>query len=338
MNPRWAMLAILALPRAASSAEPVLQRFTFEEPHMGTKFRIVLYAPDSATAQRASKSAFARVAELNAIMSDYDPKSELMQLCRRFATASGEPAPISADLFKVLAKAQEVARHSGGTFDVTIGPLVQLWRQSRRTQKLPASDEIEEAKRRVGYAKIELDAARRTVRLKTPGMQLDLGGIAKGFAADEMLAAVKKHGITRALAGAGGDVAVADPPPGEPGWKIDVAPLTKAKPEHSLRLVNAAVSTSGDAQQFVLIDGVRYSHVVDPRTGLGMTGRRSVSVIAPNGITADSMTKAVMLMEPARALELIEATPHAATLIITLDADGTESIRMSKRMHAVISK
>jgi thiamine biosynthesis lipoprotein len=169
-------------------------------------------------------------------------------------------------------------------------------------------------------------------------MQLDLGGIAKGYAADEMLAVLKKHGVTRALVAAGGDVAVADPPPGESGWKVHVQPLSRAKPDYSLRLSNQAVSTSGDSQQFVLIDGVRYSHIVDPRTGLGLTGRRSVTVVAKNGITSDSMTKAVMLMDTDKALELIEATPGAATLIVTTDSDGSETVRMSPRLKAHLGR
>lgn len=332
MKPRAAIALLLILPAALPAAEP-LKRFQFEEPHMGTKFRIVLYAGDEGKAKRASAEAFERVAFLNSIMSDYDPKSELMRVCRQFATKTGEPVPVSAELFVVLSKANEVSRLSGGAFDVSIGPMVQLWRQARRTQKLPTAEEIADAKRRVGYEKIELDKTKRTVRLKTPGMQLDLGGIAKGYAADEMLAILKKHGITSALVAAGGDVAVADPPPNQAGWKVNVAPLTKAKPDHSLLLANAAVSTSGDSQQFTLIDGVRYSHILDPRTGLGLTGRRSVSVIAKEGITADSMTKAVMLLEPAKALELIEATPGAAALIVTVDKNGKEAVTASKRLR-----
>lgn len=329
-----ATFAILLISGDAGAEE--LRRFQFEEPHMGTKFRIVLYAADEPTAKKASEAAFKRVAQLNRIMSDYDAQSELMQLCRKFATTVGDPVPVSEDLFFVLAKGQEVAKRSGGAFDMSIGPFVQLWRQARRTQKLPTAEAIADAKRRVGHEKIELDEKHRTVRLKTPGMQLDLGGIAKGYAADQMLATLRRYGITQALIAAGGDVAVADPPPQETGWKVDVAPLSKDKPQYSLRLANAAVSTSGDSQQFTIINGVRYSHIVDPRIGLGITGRRSVTVVAKNGITSDSMTKAVMLMDPAKALELIEATPETATLIITLNDDGKEIVQMSKRLASYL--
>src|SRR5262245_40584834 len=173
-------------------------------------------------------------------MSDYDSDSELMRLCAANAKEAGKPVKVSPELFFVLSKGQEIARRSDGAFDMTIGPLVRLWRLSRRTQRLPEAKELAEAKARVGYRKLELNERDRTVRLLTPAMQLDLGGIAKGYAADEMLAVLKRHGITQALASLGGDIAASDAPPGAAGWKIDVAPLTRAKPARTLRLANAA--------------------------------------------------------------------------------------------------
>src|SRR5262249_33783127 len=156
----------------------------------------------------------------------------------------------------------------------------------------------------------------------TPGMLLDLGGIAKGYAADESLKLLKeKFGITRALVAAYGDIACGDPPPGEDAWTVEIAPISKNQKQRSVKLANAAVSTSGDLEQFVVINGVRYSHILDPKTGLGLTGRRSVTVIAPKGITADSMTKAVSVLPPEQALKLVEDTPSAAAYIVVLDKD-----------------
>jgi len=327
------LLLLLAVPARAGD----LSRFTFEEPHMGTRFRIVLYAPDRDSAEKAAKDAFARAETLNRIMSDYDTASELMQLCNRNETKAGEPVKVSEDLFLVLTKAQEVSKASDGAFDVTVGPLIRLWRLTRRTQKLPDPQELADAKARVGYQKMELNEKERTVRLLAPGMLLDLGGIAKGYAADEMLAVLRRHGFTRALVAAGGDIAVGDPPPNAPGWKVDVTPLTKAKPDYSLRLVNAAVSTSGDAEQHVVINGVRYSHIVDPRTGLGVTGRRSVTVIAKHGLTSDPMTKAVMLMPPERAVKLIDGIDGAAALIVKQNETGEEVIE-SKRLKEFLAR
>jgi thiamine biosynthesis lipoprotein len=206
----------------APGAEPALQRFTFTEPHMGTRFRLVLYAPDESTGNRAAQAAFRRVAELDGIMSDYRATSEIMQLCKK---AGGDPVPVSSELFAVLDRAQEVAQRTDGAFDVTIGPVVRLWRLARRTQRLPPADELAAARALVGWQLVKLDPKKRTVQLTRPGMLLDLGGIGKGYAADEVLAVLRKHNITRALIAAGGDVGVGDPPPGEPGWRVGIAPL-----------------------------------------------------------------------------------------------------------------
>jgi thiamine biosynthesis lipoprotein len=337
MNSRpfaWLFLA-LAFAASIDAAEP--SRFEFEEPHMGTRFRIVLYAADKALAERAAKAAFARVADLNAIMSDYLPSSELTQLGNQFEKEVGPPVPVSPDLFRVLDRSLEISRLSDGAFDVTVRPLVVLWRQARRTQKLPEPDELKAARALVGYQKIELDAKNKTVRLQTPGMRLDLGGIAKGDAADEMLKTLTAHGVKRALVAAGGDIAVGDPPPGAEGWKIDIAPLPGAKEKRVLLLKNAAVSTSGDAEQFVVIDGVRYSHIVDPRTGLGLTGRRSVTVIAPRGIDADSLTKMASILPPDKAIAIVDRLPAVAALIIH-KTDHEEKAAASKLFDGFLKK
>ncbi len=321
-----------AVVLAVHLMEPASARYEFESKHMGTTFRIVLHAPHEATAKKAANAAFARVKELDECMSDYKQSSELMRLCKRFATEIGDPVPVSEDLFRVLSAAQALSEKTDGAFDVTVGPMVQLWRHARRTQELPDPKEFSAARAKVGYRKVKLDTAKKTVQLSTPGMLLDLGGIAKGYAADEALKLLReKFGIKSALVAAAGEIACGDPPPGKESWVIDIAPIAKSQKPRTLHLANAAVSTSGDLEQFVVIGGVRYSHVLDPRTGLGLTGRRSVTVIAPNGITADSMTKAVSVLNPEKALELVEATPGAAGYIVTLDKDEKPIVVQSRR-------
>lgn len=306
-------------------------RFEYEEPHMGTKFRIVLYATDKSAADKAAKAGFARVAELNRIMSDYIPTSELMELCKKSEEKPGGPVRVSADLFYVLAKAQEVSKLSDGAFDVTVRPLVVLWRHARRTQKLPDPKEMARARELVGYKKMKLDLTEHTVALEFAGMQLDLGGIAKGFAADEVLKVLERSGIKIALCAAGGDIAVAGAPPNTDGWKIDIAPLPHySKWPQSVLLKDAAISTSGDAEQFVVIDGVRYSHIVDPKTGLGLTGKRSVTVIARRGITADSLTKVASILPPEKAIALFDSMDGLATVIVRETEKGDDFL-MSKR-------
>jgi FAD:protein FMN transferase len=317
------------------AAEP--QRFEFEEPHMGTKFRIVLYAPDRASADKAAKAAFARVEELNKIMSDYLPDSELMRLAKKNETKPAGPVKVSDELFYVLSKAQEVSELSEGTFDVTVGPIVRLWRQARKDRVLPDADVLAAALKRVGYKNIELDPKEKSVSLKIPGMLLDLGGIGKGYAADEALKTIGNFGITSALVAASGDIAVSKAPPGRDGWRIDIAQLPGDKKLWQVLLADAAVSTSGDAEQFVEIAGVRYSHIVDPRTGIGLKGRRSVTVVAKHGVYADSLTKMASILPAEKAIEKIEGIDGAATLIAVKTEKG-EDVHQSKRFAGYLAK
>jgi thiamine biosynthesis lipoprotein len=333
VHPILVLLGWLSL--AAAGAEPPLTRFTFVEPHMGTRFRIVLYAPDEATARKAGRAAFDRVAALDSCMSDYKADSELMRLC---AKAGGEPVPVSDELFFVLSRAQELARRSGGAFDVTVGPVVRLWRRARRTQQLPDPDKLAQARALVGYKNVRLDARGHTVQLLKAGMLLDLGGIGKGYAADEALAVLAKHGITRALVAAGGDIAVSAAPPGTAGWKVAIAPLSEEEGAAGPYLVleHAAVSTSGDAEQFVEIDGKRYSHIVDPHTGIGLVGRMSATVVAKNGISADSMTKVVAVLGAEKGFAIIESVEGASARLVRKDDRGlrTATSRGFPQLHA----
>jgi FAD:protein FMN transferase len=309
-------------PRADSPMKP----FEFTEPHMGTLFRIVLYAKNESSAKKAAKEAFARIAELDGIMSDYRPASELMQLCKK---SGGDPVRTSADLFAVLKRAQEISRRSDGAFDVTVGPIVRLWRKARRTRRLPSTEEIKKALALVGYEKIRLDAQKRTVQLLVMGMLLDLGGIAKGYAADAALEVLRRHGIRQALIAAGGDIRVGDAPPGKKGWKIGIAPLKNPDdpPEKFIWLTDAAVSTSGDSRQFVEIAGKRYSHIVDPKTGLGLVGRRSATVI--DRPIADGLATTCCVLGPEKFLKFIEGMPGTEALYV-YEKDGKISQIASK--------
>src|SRR5207253_10014235 len=170
------------------------------------------------------------------------------------------------------------------------------------------------ARRLVGYDKIQLNSPDRTVQLTVEGMLLDLGAIAKGYAAEAALEVLRRYGLTRALVAASGDIAAGDPPPGTRGWKVGIAPLDdpNAEPSRFVLLNHAAVSTSGDTEQYVEIDGKRYSHIVDPHTGIGVTRRSSATVVARDGTTADGLDTAVSVLGPEEGLGLIEATDGAA--------------------------
>jgi thiamine biosynthesis lipoprotein len=269
-----------------SGVTPALARFEFSESHMGTHFRIVIYAATARAASLASRAAFDRISRLDAIMSDYRETSELMLLCRQ---GPGKKVAVSEDLFRVLVKSQELAARSKGAFDVTVGSLVRLWRRARRTGELPDKQRLAQALQSTGYTKLHLDRQDRSVMLSNSGMVLDLGGIAKGYAADEAMATLKEYGLSRVLVAAGGDIAVGAPPPGEDGWVIAIADLDSvdAPPSRYLVLHDAAVSTSGDANQNVEIGGVRT--IVDPgpvlhsRAAAASRGRRRLHDIGWSG-------------------------------------------------------
>jgi thiamine biosynthesis lipoprotein len=323
----------LVLTMSAVAADPALSRHAYTERHMGTLFQVILYAPSEAAAREAARAAFRRIAELDGIMSDYKETSELMLLSKK---AGGRPVPVSKDLYVVLAKAQEVSRLSDGAFDVTVGPVVRLWRRARRTRKMPDREKLAAALALVGYRNVTLDPKARTVQLAKPGMLLDLGGIAKGYTGDAVLALLKERGITRVLVAAGGDIAVSDAPPGSGGWKIGIAPLDNPDktPTRYLHLKNAGVSTSGDFEQHVEIGGKRYSHIVDPRSGIGLVGRSSVTVVASNGITADSLTKVVSVLGPQRGFAIIDKLDGVASYVVRKTEKGEESFE-SKRFASL---
>ena len=293
------MPLLAALPIAAHHAT-AQQRYEFSEVHMGMAVRIVAYAPANIAARDAARAAFARIAALDSILSDYRPHSEL----RRLEGRTGDWMPVGADLLSVLRCALRVAQASQGAFDPTVGPLSALWREARRAGRPPDKHSLAAVQSRVGYQHLELDTARSTVRLARPGMRLDLGGIAKGYVIQQALNTLRAHGVSQAMIEAGGDIVVGDPPPGSNGWAISVA----ASPEladRASRLANAALSTSGPGAQHLEWKGARYSHVVDPSTGLGLTNRLTAHVIAPDAMLADALSTALTVLGPDRGAELL---------------------------------
>lgn len=266
------------------------QRYEFSHPQMGTVFRLVFYTEkDSATAQSIAKQVFDRVDTLNAIFSDYLPESELNRLSDK--AGSGKKIQVSEPLWEILRLSKSYAKASKGAFDPTVGALTRLWRRARNLKEPPDSTRIAAALETVDYRSIRLYKNRR-VQLKLKGTRLDLGGIAQGYAADECLSILKAAGISIALADAGGDIALGAAPPGVKGWHIER--ITSDSIKETLVLANCGITTSGATYRyFEAANGVRYSHIVDPRTGWGITQPRLVTVLAPNAVTADAWATAL---------------------------------------------
>ena len=290
---------------------------------MGVPWTVSVYAADQATGSRAIAAAFTEISRLERVLSDYQPASELSQLSAR--AAEPEPIVVSDDLWQVLVRAEEFCRRTDGAFDISVGPLTSLWRQSRRSGHLPRPDKLAAARAVVGPGALELHADSQAVRLPRAGSRLDPGGIGMGYAADCALDVLETHGIEAALIDASGDVVVSGPPPGARGWRIAVAPLELGGEAETLVLAHAAVTTSGDAYQAIEIDGTRYSHIVDPRTGLGVPGPAAVTVIAADATTADALATAASVLGPEAAPAVIAAYPDTSARFVWRTADGVRT-------------
>ncbi len=303
MTSRRAFLGAVASPLLLMGGNREWVQLTHAAPCMGTLFRVVAFTRDEDSGYRAIHRAFARAGELDAKLSDYKPESELSLLMRE---GFAKPFPVSDDLFRVLEKAQCLAEQTDGLFDVSIGPLSQLWRKYRDVKRLPDPEALREARAKVGYRHIHLNRKTRSIQLGKDGMQLDLGGIAKGYAADAMQALLADGGLRAAMVVSGGDIAVGVAPPEAAGWVVQVDPgeeFPGAKVSLSLR--SQAVSTSGAHRQSVTIGSKTYSHIVDPRTGLGLTRQTAVAVIARTATESDALATAVSLMGTAEALAFL---------------------------------
>jgi FAD:protein FMN transferase len=315
-------LALLALTGAVFGQ----QQHTFTHTAMGTLFRVTLMADDATKAGVAAQAAFRTVDNLDAALSDYRPESELIRLCQ-----SGDMR-VSTDLIAVLQASNRIAATVDGSFDVTCGHLTQLWRRSRRRSALPTSDQLQKAKDLTNWRWIEIDAAAHLVRLAQPGMQLDLGGIAKGYAADAALRVLRDLGYPIAVIAASGDLAIGDSPPHSAGWPIKLRTFEQAEAQdrwQTLHLHNCGVSTSGDLHQFVEIEGHRYSHIIDLRTGLGMTDRRACTVLAGTATKSDALATAMCLLGPESGSIALRQHPEAEARWSLLQADGGITQRLS---------
>jgi len=329
---RLAILLAAVVPALAD--EP----FTFGRPCMGTVWTVKLYAADEKTAQAAADAAFARVEQLNAILSDYLAESELSRLSATAGT--GRAVTVTGDLTAVLALSQQAAAESGGVFDITVGPCVQLWRTAKKTGRLPPDAEVRAACAATGWEDLILDRKAGTALLKKSGMKLDLGGIAKGYAQDEAMKVLReKFHIRSALIDAGGSPLMSARPPGRDAWIVEVAKAREDEPDVRLRVENASVDTSGNLNQFLEIDGRRYSHIIDKQTGLGMVDSTQATVVAPSAALADWLSTALCVMGPDKDLAFIRKTrPELAARIVRRELDGTLTVRETQAFTALVVK
>jgi thiamine biosynthesis lipoprotein len=289
-------------------------RYAYSMQKMGSPFNIVLYADTKQMADSVAQESFKLVDSINLVCSDYDSSSELFKL--RYA-AVGKSIKVSPILMELFCTAHKAYKDADGSFDITVGPLSRLWRSARKSQQFPTNAAINEARNRVGFNKLQIDSNAQT--------------IAKGYAADKVLALLQSHGITTALVDAGGDMVAFGIPPQKKGWTIGInVPGQQEKLlERKLVLSNKAVATSGDAFQFMVHEGKRYGHIIDPRTGYGVTFQRNVTVVAPTATTADWLATACSILT-LEQVKILAKKYKSEVLITTLQNGRIQKLSFGK--------
>lgn len=309
----WRSIFLLLFPITLSAQ---LKRFEFSKNKMGSSFNLIFYHTDSIEAIRLAGECFSLADSLNNIFSDYSTESEVSKLALQ---RNKNDLKISDELFKMIPASKEAWKRSKKTFDITIGPLTQLWRKTKNDKRFPDSAEIIKAKQSTGFENLIINEKSKTISFKKPGMRFDFGGIVKGYAAQRVIDLLKTKNVTIALADAGGDIAMSNPPPGKDGWIVGInVPESESELwDKKLELKNCAVATSGDVYRYTIHDGKKYSHIIDPRTGYGITSQRNVTVIAKDGTTADWLATACSILPIEKALALAKKE-NAALFIATL--------------------
>jgi thiamine biosynthesis lipoprotein len=257
---------------------------------MGTVFTVVAFGESRVQLETAVDLAFEEVRRIDDLMSNYKPRSEWSLVNR---DAANRAVRVSPELFDFLESCLEYSRQSGGVFDITVGPLVRVWGFYKGSGRLPHRAEIRGALARVGYQKVLLDRSNQTVRFSRYGVEIDPGGIGKGYAVDRMVDILRQRGIRSAMvSGGGSSIYGLGAPPGESGWPVKIRhPRNPKESVAELVLHDLSMSTSGTYEKFFYAGGKLYSHVFDPRTGYPAQGMLSVSVTAPRTIDSEAWTK-----------------------------------------------
>ncbi len=283
--------ALAAAAAAGHPSQPESLRLEKSADAMGSTYSIALYGEDRVRMEAAVDAAFDEVRRLDDMLSNYKPDSEWTEVNRN---AAGKPVPVSSELFQLLSDCIEYSRESEGAFDISVGPLMKVWGFYKGSGHLPHRPEVLAALTKVGYRHIELDPKAKTVRFDRPGVELDPGGIGKGYAVDRMVDVLRKNGFTTALvAGSGSSIYGMGAPPDEPkGWRIDIRnPWAPSKVSTEVFLKDMSMSTSGSYEKFFRAEGKIWAHIMDPRTGYPARGSVSVSVIAPRTLDSEAWAK-----------------------------------------------
>ncbi len=316
-----AVLALLAILAPACGGD--LVRVRDVRTAMGTYVAITLYAPSEASGREAINAAFSRVKQVEGVVSTWQEGSDASKLIR---SAGGPPILIDEHLYTLLSRSLDAAKETDGAFDVTAAPLIRLWKRAIKDKDLPSEDELRAARALVGYKSVRLLPDPHRAQLSKEGMRVDFGGIGKGYIIDQAINLLREHGISAALVDAGGDVYALGRRPGRDGWLVgirDPQQVQRILPK-ALLVQDCATATSGDYEQFTVIDGRRYSHIIDPRRGRPVEHVSGVTVIAPDATRADAYATAATVLGPERAVAFAEKHPGVEVLVLTRHRDKTQ--------------
>ena len=296
-----------------------LVRYESSHQSMGTVFTVVVYGSNREYLAEVTNQVFQEFDQLDDQMSNYKPESELSSINRE---AARHAVIVEPGLFKLIQDSIEYSRASGGDFDITVGPLMKSWGFFRGRGRLPSKAELAQVLERIGYQHLKLDASARTIRFDTPGVEIDLGAIAKGYAVDQAVKILRDAGIATALISSGtSSIYALGSPPGENGWKISVRnPLDPTRAACEMRLQNLSLSVSGDYEKFFKLGDKTYAHIMDPHTGMPVENMLSTAVVSPSGTDSDALSTSFFVEGPGPARAYLDAHPNL-TAIFFLPTD-----------------
>ncbi len=314
-----ASLLVFLLLRSFSRPQKTKRPISLESPTkivMNTIARIVAVAPDEKTAKLSIDAAFEKIYRLETLMNRYDPSSQLSQVN---LLAAKQPVKVDKDLFDILQQSVYYSKKTGGAFDITVGPLVDLWKKCAEANSMPADKQLEEIKKKIGFQRLLLDSNDFSVRFVAEGMKLDLGAIAKGYAADKAVNEMKKCGAVAGLVEIGGQIGCFGLTEEKNKWIVGIRNPAKQKDNRiidKIAVSNMAVSTSGDYERFYKVADMRFSHIFNPKAEKSANELTSVTIIAPNGTEADVLATAVSVLGAEKGLDLIEKTEDTEAILI----------------------
>ncbi|PYT10050.1 MAG: FAD:protein FMN transferase [Acidobacteria bacterium] len=288
---------------------------------MWTKFEIIAYGPDRARLAEAAEAAFEEIDRLDHQMSNYSETSELTYINRN---AAREDVVVEKELFDFLKLSFEASRTTGGTFDITVGPLMKAWGFFDNKGQVPEAGELKSVMARVGFKHVALNERTHTIRFDREGVELDLGGIAKGYAVDRAAKILRASGVTSAFVTSGSSsISAISAPPGQKAWRVEVSdPLDRSHQLEAIELKDRSISTSGCHEKTFESGGKTYCHIMDPRIGRPIEGLISATIITQTGVEAEVLSKALMVMGIEKARDFLKTRPQVRAILYYSQPEG----------------